>query len=131
VGFEFVLGVDQTEGAQLRELQADRRGIEVADEAVEVLAVQNGTVTEVITDDGEKGKVIRIEHDNGLETVYASLGSIDVVKGQSVKAGDKIGMTGNSAVWEKFDMPVVRLETYENGKPINADKYLTFPVIEK
>jgi murein DD-endopeptidase MepM/ murein hydrolase activator NlpD len=96
-----------------------------------VVAVYDGTVKDVVQNDASAGNLVRIQHDNGLETVYSSLGDIDVTKGQVLKKGDRIGTTGNTAIYEKFNMPYVRFEAYENGKPINPDKYVTFPEVEK
>jgi murein DD-endopeptidase MepM/ murein hydrolase activator NlpD len=40
------------------------------------------------------GKWIMLEHDNGLNTMYAHLSVISVTKGQSVSQGDVIGYSG-------------------------------------
>lgn len=42
------------------------------------------------------GKVVVVRHDNGLETVYAHLSRIDVDTNQMLKAGDLIGLGGNT-----------------------------------
>lgn len=42
------------------------------------------------------GKWIMIRHENGLTTVYMHLSEILVAKGQEVKTGDVIGLTGNT-----------------------------------
>jgi len=42
------------------------------------------------------GKWIMIRHENGLTTVYMHLSEILVAKGQTVKTGDVIGLTGNT-----------------------------------
>jgi len=42
------------------------------------------------------GNCIIIRHNNGLETVYAHLSKIDVEVGQVVKAGESIGLGGNT-----------------------------------
>lgn len=40
------------------------------------------------------GKWIMIQHNNGLNTMYAHLSSIDVVKGQTISTGQIIGLSG-------------------------------------
>jgi murein DD-endopeptidase MepM/ murein hydrolase activator NlpD len=40
------------------------------------------------------GKWIMVVHSNGLSTMYSHLSSIDVVKGQSVRTGEIIGLSG-------------------------------------
>lgn len=42
------------------------------------------------------GNCVIVRHKNGLETVYAHLSKINVEVGQSVKAGDIIGLGGNT-----------------------------------
>lgn len=95
-----------------------------------VVAADKGTVKEVVSSgDATTGKLVRIEHANGLVTVYSSLDSTNVTVGQSVKQGDKIGVVGNTAYYEKFAMPHVRFTAFENGKAINPEKYVEFPSV--
>lgn len=42
------------------------------------------------------GKWVMIIHGNGLNTLYAHLSAIDVVKGQSVKTGQLVGLSGRT-----------------------------------
>jgi len=44
------------------------------------------------------GKLIILEHDNGFETVYGHLHTIDVRRGQKVKRGQKIGTMGSTGL---------------------------------
>lgn len=60
-----------------------------------VYAVLDGTVSEV-AENQRDGKFIRLTHDNGYESVYQHLSSTDISKDQKVRAGVKIGITGNS-----------------------------------
>lgn len=46
--------------------------------------------------DGGYGKLIKINHMNGYETLYAHLSSIDVLPGYQVQKGSKIGTVGNT-----------------------------------
>ena len=57
-----------------------------------VRATANGTVTMAGTNGGY-GKMVEIEHSNGLSTRYAHLSAIDVKVGQAVKIGQIIGKT--------------------------------------
>lgn len=68
----------------------------VAPKGTTVRAVADGTVTEVNNDSNSSiGRYITITHDNGVQTVYGNLASINVKKGDKVSKGDKIGTTGN------------------------------------
>ncbi|MEZ0208605.1 MAG: murein hydrolase activator EnvC [Candidatus Paceibacterota bacterium] len=42
------------------------------------------------------GKWVLVKHNNGLSTLYAHLSVIQVSAGQSVKVGEKIGLSGNT-----------------------------------
>ena len=94
----------------------------------DVVACFDGKVTSVIeSGDASTGKLIRIQHKDGLETVYSSFDAVDVAVGDEVKSGDRIGTVGNSANYEVFDMPHVRLMMYQNGKPVNPENFVEFP----
>ncbi len=42
------------------------------------------------------GKWVYVRHDNGLGTIYAHLSAINVSKGDRVKTGDVVGLSGNT-----------------------------------
>ena len=99
-----------------------------ATEGTAVVSAYNGTVREVITSGNNMtGQLVRVEHANGLVTVYSSLGSVEVEVGQTVTTGQRIGTVGNTSYRERFNMPVVRFETFENGRPVNPEKFVEFP----
>jgi murein DD-endopeptidase MepM/ murein hydrolase activator NlpD len=60
-----------------------------------VRATANGTVTSA-GPNGGYGKMVEIEHQNGLSTRYAHLSSIDVKVGQAVKIGQVLGRIGST-----------------------------------
>ncbi|HBB56784.1 TPA: hypothetical protein DEW47_03130 [Patescibacteria group bacterium] len=61
----------------------------------DIFAVLGGEISEAI-ENKWNGKFVRIAHDNGYESVYLHLSEISIKKGQKVKAGSKIGISGNS-----------------------------------
>lgn len=70
-----------------------------------IIAHSDGTVTYIQTGHSNNqgssgmnsyGNMVIIEHSNGYYTYYAHLNSVAVVKGDSVKKGDKIGYMGNT-----------------------------------
>ena len=70
---------------------------------------------------GSYGKLVKVEHGNGVETWYAHTSKMYVKKGQEVKAGDiiaEVGSTGNSTG------PHLHLEIRLNGEHINPQKYV-------
>ncbi|MBO4823239.1 MAG: M23 family metallopeptidase [Clostridia bacterium] len=99
-----------------------------AEAGTKVVACYDGEITSVIeSGDASTGKLVRIKHADGVETVYSSLDSITVVVGDKVKSGDQIGTVGNTANYETFEMPHVRLMTYQDGKPVNPENFVEFP----
>jgi murein DD-endopeptidase MepM/ murein hydrolase activator NlpD len=91
-----------------------------------VISAYDGTVKSVSTGNSLTGTVVRIEHANGLETVYGSLGSVTVAAGDTVTKGQAIGTVGDTAGSEKFDTPYVRFETYKDGNQIDPAEYADF-----
>jgi murein DD-endopeptidase MepM/ murein hydrolase activator NlpD len=85
-----------------------------------VRATANGTVTFAGTQGGY-GKMIEIEHKNGLSTRYAHLSAIDVKVGQSVKIGQVIGKLGSTG---RSTGPHLHYETRVDGEAVDPQKYL-------
>jgi murein DD-endopeptidase MepM/ murein hydrolase activator NlpD len=94
-----------------------------------VYAVASGKVVGQL---GGSYGVIEIKHDEKLYSVYEHLSSIDVKKGQSIQAGEKIGMSGQTgapgAPHLHFglteDVNVFAYAQMGQGKIINPLKYL-------
>jgi murein DD-endopeptidase MepM/ murein hydrolase activator NlpD len=60
-----------------------------------VYATADGTITHAGWDSGY-GRLVKIQHDFGVETRYAHLSQVRVEVGQRVSRGDRIGDMGNS-----------------------------------
>ena len=69
------------------------------------------------------GNYIVIRHDNGLETVYAHLSQVLVVHNQTVKAGELIGLGGNTG---HSTGPHLHFETRYIGNAINPANIIDF-----
>jgi murein DD-endopeptidase MepM/ murein hydrolase activator NlpD len=91
-----------------------------------VIAAYDGKIKSISTQNYLTGTVIRIEHANGLETTYGSLGSVTVAVGDTVTKGQAIGTVGETAGSEKFGTPYVRFETYKDGVQIDPSEYADF-----
>lgn len=61
-----------------------------------IVAAWSGKIRYAKYNDGGFGNLVIIRHDNGLETFYAHLSEHLVVPNQIVKAGDPIGLGGNT-----------------------------------
>lgn len=70
---------------------------------------------------GAYGKLIVIEHGNGVETYYAHLSSYDVIPGQEVRRGQVIGRSGSTG---RATSAHLHYEVRQGGAPVNPYKYL-------
>lgn len=94
-----------------------------AESGTKVVAVYEGTVTEV-TESVTKGVSVKIDHGNGLFTVYNSIEPGENIKvGTMVAAGDKIGIVSDTNRQEAKTGAHLHFETIENGKLIDPAKY--------
>jgi hypothetical protein len=91
-------------------------GIDYAVYNIACKAAADGVVSLVDISTIGYGKSVRIDHGNGYVTIYAHLSSIQVVKGQIAKAGDIIGVTGNTG---NSTGPHLHFELRLNGSPID------------
>lgn len=92
-----------------------------ADEAFEIQAVMDGTVTNV-KEDEILGKVIEITHNTNLKTVYYSLSEVNLKKDDAVVAGTVIGKSGdNNLTGEKENC--LLFEVYYNGKAMDPEDF--------
>lgn len=85
-----------------------------------IYAADGGTVTFAGTY-GTYGLHIRIRHENGVETYYAHMRSIDVKVGDQVYKGQKIAEVGTTG---RTTGPHLHFEVRINGKTVNPRNYL-------
>ncbi len=91
----------------------------------EILAVAPGIVDFAGNETGY-GKVVKIKHNNNLETIYAHLYNFFVEKGDSILAQQKIGemgKSGNARSDKKGPKIHLHFEARRNNKPFNPAKY--------
>ena len=80
-----------------------------------VMASAGGRVLEAGWSGGY-GKVVKLEHRNGMVTRYAHLSRIDVKPGQTVDQGQRVGAVGSTGL---STGPHLHYEVWVNGKPVN------------
>ncbi|WP_394131120.1 peptidoglycan DD-metalloendopeptidase family protein [Shewanella maritima] len=83
-----------------------------------VVAPGDGVVT-MVTNHAFAGKYIVIEHDNKVRTRYLHLSRFHVRKGQRVKRGQVIALTGNTG---RSTGPHLHYEFHVNGRPTDPMK---------
>ena len=85
-----------------------------------ILATAKGVVRGAIFD-RYLGRVVKIDHGNGMETWYAHLRTLYVKKGDVVKREGIIGTLGSSG---RSTGPHLHYEVHVKGKPVDSTKYL-------
>ncbi|MDR2834883.1 MAG: M23 family metallopeptidase [Bacteroidales bacterium] len=102
------------------------RGIDLtAPLGTPVYAAGNGIVSFCGFKQDGYGNDVVIDHKvRGLSSRYAHLSKIDVVQGQNVKRGQKIGEVGNSGL---STAPHLHFEIMKNGEAINPIRYMFAP----
>ena len=97
-------------------------GMDIAvDAGGSVCAAADGTVSRISSD--AMGEYVIIDHDGGFSTKYCALSSVeDIAEGDSVKAGDVIGIVADSKA-ENITDTHVHFELYKDGKPVDPTKY--------
>ncbi len=71
---------------------------------------------------GGYGNVVRINHGNGYETVFAHLSEIKVKVGDAVKSGDVVGLLGSTG---RSTGPHLHYEVQRNGERLDPEQFLS------
>jgi murein DD-endopeptidase MepM/ murein hydrolase activator NlpD len=81
-----------------------------------VRAAAGGTV--LVADDDAKrfGRLVVIDHGNGWQSAYGHLSRITVAKGETVTAGERIGLGGQAGDAER---PELHFEIRHGGEPVD------------
>ena len=96
-----------------------------AQEGADVVAVYKGTVKEITTS-YLPGTTVKIDHGNGLYTVYNSIEPSETLKvGDRLNQGDVIGKISDNNKQEYKDGAHLHFEVIENKTVISPLKYLT------
>lgn len=74
------------------------------------------------------GILVVVNHDNGLETLYAHLSKLSYMVGQEVRRGDVIGYSGSTG---HSTGPHLHYEVRVNGAPVNPYRYLQTTYVAK
>ncbi len=102
-------------------------GIDISAEVgAEVVAVADGTVS-AVRNDHFLGKTIEVSHTGGIVSVYSNLSNdgIAVKVGDTVKAGDKLGVVGDTSLTELADESHLHFEILVSGTSVNPLDYIS------
>jgi murein DD-endopeptidase MepM/ murein hydrolase activator NlpD len=83
-------------------------------------ATAAGTVT-IAGWEGGYGKMVEIDHGNGLATRYGHLSAIDVSVGDKIRIGQVVGLLGSTG---RSTGPHLHYETRVNGEAVNPQRFL-------
>jgi murein DD-endopeptidase MepM/ murein hydrolase activator NlpD len=81
-----------------------------------VRAAAGGTVLVADEDDKRFGRLVVIDHGNGWQSRYGHLSRITVAKGETVTAGERIGLGGQAGEAER---PELHFEIRHGGEPVD------------
>ena len=102
-------------------------GIDISAElGAEVVAVADGTVS-AVRNDHFLGKTVEVSHAGGIVSVYSNLSNdgITVKVGDTVKAGDKLGVVGDTSLTELADESHLHFELLVSGTSVNPLDYIS------
>ncbi len=85
--------------------------------------VQYGKVIEIGYERGGYGKYIVIEHESGLQSLYAHLAEVQVKLGDEVKEDSTLGLVGLTG---HTTGPHIHFEFHAQGKSVNPKKLISF-----
>jgi len=85
-----------------------------------VQATAGGVVSYEGFDSG-LGKVVKLNHGYGMQTIYGHLAKVNVRIGQKIKRGDVIGFVGNTGL---STGPHLHYEVFVNNVPVNPLRYI-------
>ena len=106
--------------APLKGASTNHKGVDFkAPEGTAIMVTADGVVKKVAYDKDGYGNYVIVDHGAGTETRYAHMSSVDVVEGQMLARGDKVGgvgSTGNSTGNH------LHYEVRQNGKAVDPMK---------
>jgi murein DD-endopeptidase MepM/ murein hydrolase activator NlpD len=101
--------------------QAFHTGVDISAGVGTPVRVTADGVVQAAEWSGAYGRLIVVDHGNGLDTYYAHLSRVDVIPGQEVRMGQVIGATGASG---RVTSPHLHYEVRLRGSPVNPYPYL-------
>lgn len=108
-------------GVNSRIRSSSHTGLDIATSTgTPIKAISDGTVT-FAENKGAYGKLVKIDHGNGIESWYAHTSKMYVKVGQKINAGDIIAAVGNTG---NSTGPHLHLEIRINGQHVNPQTYL-------
>jgi murein DD-endopeptidase MepM/ murein hydrolase activator NlpD len=101
---------------------AFHKGVDItAPTGTPVRTTADGIVIQAEMVTGGYGRLIIVDHGDGIQTYYAHLSKILVHAGQEIRRGEMIGLVGSSG---RTTAPHLHYEVRKGGSPMNPSRYL-------
>ena len=97
----------------------------IAPTGTPVRATGDGVVT-MAEWSGGYGRLVIVDHGNGVHTYYAHLSKISVLPGQEIRQGELVGLVGSSG---RVTAPHLHYEVRLGSTPVNPMAYLKRPSV--
>jgi stage II sporulation protein Q len=85
------------------------------------LSVLDGTVKD-IKEDNVMGKIVEVENNKNITTIYQSLETVNVKIGDNLKQGDVIGVAGKNTIVGS-DRYSLHFEVFKKGEIIDPEQF--------
>lgn len=92
----------------------------VAPAGTQILATSPGVITEAGWCGGY-GYCVTVDHGDGYHTLYGHLSRVDVIAGQKVTSGQRLGLVGSTG---QSTGPHLHYEVRINGRPVDPRPYI-------
>jgi len=101
---------------------AYHQGVDIsAPTGTPVKAAADGVVSYAQFQSGGFGRLVVINHNNGMQSYYAHLSKFDVIAGQEIRQGEVIGRVGSTG---RVTAPHLHYEVHVSGTPVNPYRFL-------
>lgn len=97
-----------------------------SDNEFNVVSVLDGTIKD-IKEDPIMGKIVEIEHNKKLSTIYQSLGNVNVSVGQKISQGEIIGLSGHNNIIDNSKYGL-NFEVYKDFELINPEDFYSMSI---
>jgi flagellar protein FlgJ len=103
----------------IRGTQREHHGLDIAaPEGTDIRAVRDGTVR-FSGERGSYGKLVILDHGDGLETRYAHCSELIVNEGEKIRAGERIALVGTTG---RSTGPHLHLEARKDGQAVDPQE---------